>query len=115
MATDKTDTTSPISRVDNRLVSPTRVRQAKNVGIDVRLNQARRAFASLVATAESMPMQLRAEFDLASLGKLKTGVLGKFYLADEEAEGRIGFTLSFEYQGRDGIKHRSGAGTQCAA
>ena len=42
MATDKTDTTSPVSRVDNRLVSPTRVRQAKNVGIDVRLNQARR-------------------------------------------------------------------------
>lgn len=109
MTTDKTDTTNPISRVDNRLVSPTRVRQAKNVGIDVRLNQARRTFASLVATAESMPMQLRAEFDLGGLGKLKTGVLGKFYLGDEQAEGRIGFTLSFEYQGRKGITHRTEA------
>jgi|GEM_PF-2844556 hypothetical protein len=105
MSTDKTDTTSPISRVDTRLVPPRRVRQAKAVGVDVRLNQARRSFAALAAAAESPPLQFRHQFEIEGLEKIRTLRLGKFHVADEATEERVGFTLSFEYQGRDALKH----------
>lgn len=105
MSKDMTDRTDPISEVNNRLVPPQRVRQAKTVGAEVRINQARRSFASLAAAAVDPPLQQRHEFVLSDFGKLKTHSLSGFHLANNDSPEAIGFTLTFTYRGRDRFRH----------
>ncbi len=108
MSNEKTEPntiTSPISQVNNRVMPVQSVKQAKSGGVDRRIGLARRAFASLVAAAENPPLQVRGNFEISGLGKLRTGVLRNFRLSDEKGGGRTGFTVSFEQQGREGLKH----------
>lgn len=108
MAQDKTEPntiTSPISEVENRVIPAQSAKLARSVGIDRRIAQARRTFASLVAAAENPPLMMRREFDLTGIGTLRTGTLRNFHLADENSEERIGFTVSYEHQGRETLRH----------
>lgn len=101
---ERTDSTSaPISRVESR-VMPARPKQ--NV-IEARMAQARRAFASLAVAANDPPTQLRAEFRLTGIGNLRTSTIGNFLLVDHNTDAGPGFVLSFEYRGREQLKHVS--------
>ena len=104
---DPDSTTSPISRVENRVLPSQKLKKARTVDTEMRVNQARRSFASLVAAAEDPPLQQRASFDIDGLGQVRTTMMSNFYLNDEKAEDRLGFTVSFEYRGREIIKHRT--------
>ena len=112
MSTDKTDpqgkdpTTSPISNVESRLVRP---KEAKSAALEPRMVQAHRTLAALVASATAMPVRLKAEFKLVGIGVLRTTSLDKFYLADHNDDAHASFTLSFEYRGREELKHVCGS------
>lgn len=105
MSNDDTDRTSPISEVNSRLIPAQRVRQAKSIDIATRISQARRQFASLAAAAADPPIHHRVQFVISDLGTLKTTTLARFQLTDENDRERLGFTLAYEYRGREKLKH----------
>ena len=102
-----TDTiTNPISQVNSRVVPATQVSKArKSITADGRIAQAKRNFASLVAASEDPPILQRASFEVNGIGPLKTGRLGNFRIFDEKENGRVGFTVTFEYQGPRPLQH----------
>lgn len=99
-----TDSTSaPISKVESRMM-PARPKQSV---VEARMAQARRTFAALAVAANDPPTQLRAEFKLTGIGSLRTTTVGNFLLVDHNSESGSGFVLSFEYRGREQLKHVS--------
>lgn len=106
MSSDEpSDITSPISQVNNRVLPATSIKRAQAINIEARIGQLQRQLAALVAASEHPPMQQRASFKLDGMGELRTVRLGEFHLADESDHDTAAFRLSFEYQGREALKH----------
>ena len=94
--------TGPISSVESRVI-PRRALPATTV--DPLLAQARRMLTALAAAAADPPLRLAAEFDLVGVGRLRTTTLENFALSAHPAAPATGFTLSFDYRGRDALTH----------
>ena len=94
--------TNPISRVESRVIPSQAV---KSVTSEPRLVQAHRTLAALVASSNNPPLKLKAEFDVLGIGRLRTSSLENFALVDNHGDHAGSFTLSFEYHGREPLKH----------
>ncbi|MGR8919437.1 MAG: hypothetical protein ACU85V_07450 [Gammaproteobacteria bacterium] len=107
MSDDTNPPTNPVSEVNNRVLPARHVRRARSADAGARLAHARRSLASLAAAAENPPLSQRASFNVDGLGPINTRVLANFNLADEKADGRSGFTLTYEYRGSDVLRHKT--------
>ncbi|MGE0484147.1 MAG: hypothetical protein AB7Q81_08395 [Gammaproteobacteria bacterium] len=103
------DTSNPISRVTDRVVPLDVVKREKSAVVDSRLGQARRALTSLVASAESVPLQHRVNFPITGVGELRTGTLRQFKLIDENTDQGRGFSMTFAHVGSQPLKHVTGS------
>ncbi|MCB1746073.1 MAG: hypothetical protein H6977_08600 [Gammaproteobacteria bacterium] len=99
------DTSNPISRVTERVVPLDVVKREKSAAVESRLTQVRRALTSLVASAESVPLQHRVNFPVTGVGELRTGSLRQFNLVDEDGEQGRGFTMRYAHVGNQPLKH----------
>ena len=95
-------TTNPVSRVENRVISRG---TAVNAELDGRMILARRILTAFVLEAKNTPPRLNSEFDIAGVSKLGVSSVEKLSLNDDKEDDNPSFTVSFEYNGRDEIKH----------
>ena len=105
MSEDNSDPRTSISLVNERVVPANRVKTLKSGMLGPRVNQARRAMASLVAASEDPPLHLRGDFEVTGLGHIRTGSLKNFHLVDENTEAGKGFSLAFEHRGNAPMRH----------
>lgn len=103
--TEDTDPdTGPISQVENRMVPRG---TAMGSAIDACMGQARRVLAGFVLDAQAKPPRLKAEFDIFGAGKLGVSQVSDITLVDDRESADPAFVVSFEYRGREPLKHVS--------
>ena len=105
MSQDSTDPRTSISQVNERVVPVNRVKTLKSGTLEPKVNQIKRAMASLVAASEDPPLHLRGDFEVTGLGHIRTGTLKKFHLMDENTEAGKGFSMAFEHRGSAPMRH----------
>lgn len=103
--TEDTDPdTGPISQVDNRMVPRS---AAMGSALDACMAQARRVLTSFVLDAQAKAPRLKAEFDVFGAGRLGVTEVADVTLVDDRESADPAFVVSFEYRGREPLKHVS--------